>query len=92
MLLIVRLSGQGVPAVDFNHLDEYFANMVEEWGLPSASIGIVKNGDLVFTGNYGYPVPIFQFVPDWNNFIVHTCTSAFRPNICMNFECKIKYC
>ena len=39
--------------VDLEELDKYYAKMVEDWDLPSASIGIVKNGELIFTGNYG---------------------------------------
>ena len=39
--------------VDLNALDTYFAKMVKDWDLPSASIGIVKDGELIFTGNYG---------------------------------------
>ena len=39
--------------VNLQELDAYFARMVEDWEIPSASIGIVKDGELVFTGNYG---------------------------------------
>lgn len=34
-------------------MDAYFTKMVQEWDVPSATIGIVKDGKLVFTGNYG---------------------------------------
>lgn len=39
--------------IDLEALDAYYAKMVEDWDLPSASIGIVKDGELVFTGSYG---------------------------------------
>ena len=39
--------------VDLNELDKYFKKMVSDWDVPSASIGIVKDGELIFTGNYG---------------------------------------
>ena len=39
--------------VNFKKLDQYFAQMVKDWEVPSASIGIVKDGKLVFIGNYG---------------------------------------
>lgn len=39
--------------IDLRDLDRYFAKMVKDWDVPSASIGIVKDGELVFTGNYG---------------------------------------
>ena len=39
--------------VDLKALDNYFAKMVKDWDVPGASIGVVKDGELVFTGNYG---------------------------------------
>lgn len=47
------LRGQDTAGPDLNELDKYFRKMVEDWDIPSASIGIVKDGELVFTGNYG---------------------------------------
>lgn len=34
-------------------LDRYYAKMVKDWDIPAVSIGIVKDGELIFTGNYG---------------------------------------
>ena len=39
--------------VDTKALDQYYAKMVKDWDIPGASIGIVKDGKLLFTGNYG---------------------------------------
>ena len=39
--------------VNYKKLDAYFDQMVTDWDVPGASIGIVKDGELVFTGNYG---------------------------------------
>ena len=39
--------------VQLKELDTYFEKMVNDWDIPSASIGIVKDGKLIFTGNYG---------------------------------------
>ncbi|MGI9532531.1 serine hydrolase [Lutimonas sp.] len=39
--------------VNTKALDAYFEKMVKDWDLPAASIGVVKDGELVFTGNYG---------------------------------------
>ena len=47
------LSGQEVSKADLKHLDEYYARMVEDWDIPSAAIGIVKDGELVFAEAYG---------------------------------------
>lgn len=56
-LLIVQLFLttiiQAQTNVNLKQLDQYFAKMVKDWQVPSASIGIVKDGKLIFTGNYG---------------------------------------
>ena len=44
---------QSDTKVDLKELDNYYAKMVEDWDIPGVSIGIVKNGELIFTGNYG---------------------------------------
>ena len=51
--LSIDLSAQSESPVDFDKMDAYFTQMVEDWDLPGASIGIVKDGKLVFSGNYG---------------------------------------
>ncbi len=53
-ITVIEIHAQDNTAVDWKELDTYFENMVSEWDLPSASIGIVKEGKLVFSGNYGY--------------------------------------
>jgi len=45
--------GQTKTNVDLIQLDTYFTQMVKDWEVPSATIGIVKDGKLIFTGNYG---------------------------------------
>ena len=44
---------QSETKVNLEELDKYYSKMVKDWDIPSASIGIVKNGKLIFTGNYG---------------------------------------
>lgn len=44
------LFGQAAIDVDLKQLDSYFAKMTEEWDAPGVSIGIVKDGKLVFAG------------------------------------------
>lgn len=53
LILTAGLSGQTTKKVNFKQLDAYYAQMVKDWDVPSATIGIVKDGELVFTGNYG---------------------------------------
>lgn len=48
-----NLLAQSENQVDLKALDAYYQKMVKDWDVPSASIGIVKDGKLVFTGNYG---------------------------------------
>jgi CubicO group peptidase (beta-lactamase class C family) len=50
-LVFNTLHAQTTP--DLQKLDTYFEQMVKDWDVPGASIGIVKDGQLVFTGNYG---------------------------------------
>lgn len=51
--IYASLGAQSTNAVDLEELDAYFSKMVSDWDLPGASIGIVKDGALIFTGNYG---------------------------------------
>ncbi len=53
MLVTASSSGQVETEVDLKQLNEYFAQMVQDWDLPGASIGIVRDGKLIFSGNYG---------------------------------------
>lgn len=47
------LVAQKPPKVNLKKLDLYYTKMVKDWDVPSATIGIVKDGKLVFTGSYG---------------------------------------
>ena len=53
LFLSIGVQAQVVTKVDFEEIDKYYLKMVKDWDIPSASIGIVKDGKLVFTGNYG---------------------------------------
>ena len=54
LLLVTNASiAQTEASVNLDSLDAYYDKMVKDWDLPSASIGIVKDGELVFIGNYG---------------------------------------
>ena len=52
LFLTTTIYGQTDGKVDLKALDAYYEKMVKDWDLPSASIGIVKDGELIFTGNY----------------------------------------
>ena len=64
ILLLVFAFSYG--QVDTKALDQYYAQMVKDWDVPSASIGIVKDGKLVFTGNYGVKEVGTNDAPDSN--------------------------
>jgi CubicO group peptidase (beta-lactamase class C family) len=53
LLVLFNLTVQAQQFPDLQKLDAYFEQMVKAWDVPGASIGIVKDGKLVFTGNYG---------------------------------------
>ncbi len=53
LFLCTALLSQTATAVDLEEMDQYFTKMVADWDIPSAAIGIVKDGKLIFTGNYG---------------------------------------
>ena len=53
LLVFHGVFAQTGSKVDLKALDAYYAKMVKDWDLPAASIGIVKDGELIFTGNYG---------------------------------------
>ena len=53
LLLSTSVMVAQTPKVDLDALDKYYEQMVKDWDIPSASIGIVKDGKLIFTGNYG---------------------------------------
>jgi CubicO group peptidase (beta-lactamase class C family) len=39
--------------IDFEKLDAYFEKAAIDWGIPGMSVGIVKNGEIVFSNGYG---------------------------------------
>ncbi|RPA69979.1 serine hydrolase [Cyclobacteriaceae bacterium YHN15] len=51
LLFSIQTHAQNLP--DLQKIDNYFEQMVKDWDVPGASIGIVKDGQLVFKGNYG---------------------------------------
>ena len=78
---IVQLQGQqDIP--DLDKLDNYFAQMVKDWDLPSATIGIVKDGKLVFSGNYGVKEIGKSESPDKNTlYAIASNTKAFTTSV-----------
>ena len=53
VLITVQAFGQSSTKVNLKKLDKYYAQMAKDWQVPSVSIGIVKDGKLIFSGSYG---------------------------------------
>lgn len=62
----LSINAQTEQPLDFKALDKYYTQMVKDWDVPSASIGIVKDGELIFTGNYGVKKVGETAAPDKN--------------------------
>ncbi len=76
------LVGQAIKTVDLEHLDNYYKEMVEEWDIPGAAIGIVKDGELIFKGFYGSLEEGKPGVPDENTlFAIASNSKAFTSAI-----------
>ena len=76
------IHAQGPAEVDLRALDDYFARMAEAWDIPSLTIGIVKDGNLVFTGNYGILEEGKEGKPDANTlYAIASNSKAFTSAI-----------
>lgn len=64
--------------VDYAKLDQYFSKSQKEWGVPGMSIGIVKDGQLVFSKGYGTLEAGKNQVPNAEtNFAIASNSKAF---------------
>ena len=78
VIVTAGISGQEVSKADLKQLDAYYAKMVEDWDVPGASIGIVKDGELIFNGNYGVLEEGKDASPDENTlYAIASNTKAF---------------
>lgn len=81
-LINTTLEAQKSPKVNLKKLDQYFAKMVKDWDVPSATIGIVKDGELVFSGSYGVKEIGKNDKPDVNtNYAIASNSKAFTSAI-----------
>lgn len=66
-LFITLISfGQTSQKINLEKLDKYYSQMAKDWDIPSLSIGIVKDGELVFKGSYGVLEEGKTAIPDEN--------------------------
>ncbi|MET2984312.1 serine hydrolase [Aureibaculum conchae] len=81
-LICTASVAQKSPKVNLKKLDQYYAKMVKDWDVPSAVIGIVKDGKLVFTGSYGVKKIGKSDTPDANtNYAIASNSKAFTSAI-----------
>lgn len=52
-LLILFISASSLAQVNINKIDEYLEKTQKEWNVPGMTVGIVKDGKLVFSKGYG---------------------------------------
>lgn len=64
--------------VDYTKLDQYLSKSQKEWGVPGMSVGIVKDGKLVFAKGYGALETGKKQMPDAEtNFAIASNSKAF---------------
>ncbi len=81
-IVAASIAGQEVSKADLKQLDEYYSNMVDDWDIPSVSIGIVKDGKMIFSGNYGVLEEGKNAGPDKNTlYAIASNTKAFTTAI-----------
>ncbi|MDH5603979.1 MAG: beta-lactamase family protein, partial [Cyclobacteriaceae bacterium] len=82
LLLNLVSWGQSKPVVDLKQLDKYYQKMVEDWDVPGMTIGIVKDGKLVFSGAYGVMEEGKKQKPDENTlYAIASNSKAFTTAI-----------
>ncbi|WP_103071519.1 serine hydrolase [Aquimarina sediminis] len=95
----ISLFAQQKTTVDLKKLDEYYTKMVKDWDIPSATIGIVKDGELVFSGSYGVLEKGKEDKPDKNTlYAIASNSKAFTATIIgmlvqegkLNWDDKVK--
>jgi len=82
LFVTAGISGQAVSEVDLKQLDKYYTRMVEDWDIPGVAIGIVKDGQMIFSGNYGVLEEGKDAVPDKNTlYAIASNSKAFTSAI-----------
>ncbi|MEM9687526.1 MAG: serine hydrolase [Bacteroidota bacterium] len=81
LFVIATLSGQS-KKVNLKQLDRYYTKMTKDWDVPSVTIGIVKDGKLVFSKSYGVLEEGKKEKPDENTlYAIASNSKAFTATI-----------
>jgi len=92
--IIYSASGQTKSPINLEELDQYYSKMVADWDIPGATIGIVKDGELVFVGSYGVMEVGKSVKPDGNALYgIASISKAFTATLLamLEQEGKIKW-
>jgi CubicO group peptidase (beta-lactamase class C family) len=87
LFLFIFLVSTGIlnaqqTSVNFEKLDAYFEKTAKDWGIPGMSVGIVKDGEIVFSKGYGLLEVDKPEVPDGNTlYSIASNTKAFTSAI-----------
>lgn len=99
LLLTVFFSVSVQAQVDTEELSTYFSQMQKDWNIPSISIGIVKNGELVYNESFGVKEIGKNEKPDANTlYAIASNTKAFTATMIamlveegkLNWDDKVK--
>ena len=80
--------------VDLKKLDKYYEQVVKEWGIPGMTVGIVKDGELIFSKGYGVKEEGKNDKPDGNTlYAIASNSKAFTSAIMAQLvqEGKLKW-
>ena len=77
-LALARGAAAFNPDTDLQQLDNWYRQVLHEWQLPGMAIGIVKDGELIFSRGYGVLEVGKTATPDANtNFAIASNSKAF---------------
>ena len=78
LLLLLLIVESGFAQVNLKKIDKYLSQMQEDWNVPGMTVGIVKNGELVFSKGYGQKEAGKYEAPDGNTlYAVASNSKAF---------------
>lgn len=78
ILLLLFSTSIFAQEVDLDKLDKYFEQTAKDWGIPGMSVGIVKDGEIVFSKGYGLMDAAKTPKPDGNTlYAIASNTKAF---------------
>lgn len=76
--LVISLSVKAQTKKDYSKLDNYISKSVSDFSMPGFSVGIIKNGEVVFNHSYGFKNTESDQKADANTLYgIASCSKAF---------------